>query len=177
MTLRIPDLAEVAAQDPRGSLSAADPCTIVIFGASGDLTRRKLIPALYELACHKSLARRFAIIGFARSAMSDDAFRASAAESVRKFGESGPVDEEELRSFAQSFAYVAGDDDSQPQYLPCRRRHAGSHSRGRGAPGYDKRGQRWSHLLTLQPELWGQGLFFGDVSQQDHRDKERLLGQ
>jgi glucose-6-phosphate 1-dehydrogenase len=109
MTPNAPDLADALTLEPRGSLSAAEPCTIVIFGASGDLTRRKLIPALYELACQKSLARRFAIIGFARSPISDEAFQESAAESVRKFSESGPVDESEVRSFAQSFAYVAGD--------------------------------------------------------------------
>ena len=58
-------------------MAVADPCTIVIFGASGDLTRRKLIPALYELADCQSLASRFAIIGFARSEMSDAAFQHS----------------------------------------------------------------------------------------------------
>jgi Glucose-6-phosphate dehydrogenase, NAD binding domain len=52
------DIAETVAVDPRSSVAVADPCTIVIFGASGDLTRRKLIPALYELAACRSLARR-----------------------------------------------------------------------------------------------------------------------
>ena len=45
------------------SLTPADPCTIVIFGASGDLSRRKLVPALYGLAAQDCLARRFANIG------------------------------------------------------------------------------------------------------------------
>src|SRR5277367_6292804 len=106
MTPIVPDLADAVTPAPQSSASAADPCTIVIFGASGDLTRRKLIPALYELASQKCLARRFAIIGFARSPMSDESFQSSTAEAVRKFGESGAVDENELRCFAESFAYV-----------------------------------------------------------------------
>jgi glucose-6-phosphate 1-dehydrogenase len=109
MTSQAIDLAEAAAQQNSRSLNEADPCTIVIFGASGDLARRKLIPSLFELASHKSLARRFAMIGFARTKMSDDAFSDIATDSVRKFSESGPVDESALKTFAQSFAYVSGE--------------------------------------------------------------------
>ncbi len=89
-------------------MSVADPCTIVIFGASGDLTRRKLIPALYELAACQSLAPRFAIIGFSRSEMNEAAFQESVAEAVRSNPGTCKVNEEVLRTFAQSFAYVAG---------------------------------------------------------------------
>jgi glucose-6-phosphate 1-dehydrogenase len=103
------DLAEAVSPESSKSVRAAEPCTIVIFGASGDLARRKLIPALYELAAHKSLARRFAIIGFARTKLTDEAFRNNVSDAVRKHSASGPVDEEELRSFAKSFAYVAGE--------------------------------------------------------------------
>jgi glucose-6-phosphate 1-dehydrogenase len=87
-----------------------DPCTIVIFGASGDLARRKLIPALFELCACGSLGRRFAIVGFARSKMTDDAFRDAMTEAVRKYSESPTaIDEGKLRVFAQSFAYVSGE--------------------------------------------------------------------
>jgi len=109
MTSQAIDLAEAAAQQNAQTPDEGDPCTIVIFGASGDLARRKLIPSLFELASHKSLARRFAIIGFARTKMTDDAFRDIAADAVRKFSESGPVDEGPLKTFAQSFAYVSGE--------------------------------------------------------------------
>ena len=105
------DIAETVAVDPRSSVAVADPCTIVIFGASGDLTRRKLIPALFELAACHSLAPRFAIIGFARSEMSDAAFQDSAADAVRKNNGGCPVKDDDLRSFVRSFAYVAGDYD------------------------------------------------------------------
>ncbi len=104
-------IAEADTLQPQSSVSLADPCAIVIFGASGDLTRRKLIPALFELANCGSLASRFAIIGFARSPLSDAAFQDSAAEAVRSDSESCKVSEESLRAFAQSFAYVAGEYD------------------------------------------------------------------
>ena len=104
-------IAEADALQPQSSVSLADPCAIVIFGASGDLTRRKLIPALFELANCGSLASRFAIVGFARSALSDTAFQDSAAEAVRNDSESCRVSEDSLRAFAQSFAYVAGEYD------------------------------------------------------------------
>ena len=104
-------IVEADTLQPQSSVSLADPCAIVIFGASGDLTRRKLIPALFELANCGSLASRFAIVGFARSPLSDTAFQDSAAEAVRSDSESCRVSEESLRAFAQSFAYVAGEYD------------------------------------------------------------------
>ena len=72
---------EAAEPAKQSSITPADPCTIVIFGASGDLSRRKLIPALYGLAAQNCLARRFAIIGFARTPMTDEAFQKTAVES------------------------------------------------------------------------------------------------
>jgi glucose-6-phosphate 1-dehydrogenase len=53
----------------------ASPCALVIFGASGDLAKRKLIPALYELAREKLLPQQFALIGFARTEMTDEEYR------------------------------------------------------------------------------------------------------
>jgi len=89
----------------------ADPCTIVIFGASGDLAQRKLIPALYGLAAEKSSAKRFAVIGYSRTPMSDEAFQSKAADATRGSSDSGKVDENTLKNFAQGFAYVAGEYD------------------------------------------------------------------
>lgn len=85
------------------------PCTVIIFGASGDLARRKLIPALFDLASNSPQPRRMAIVGFGRSKMSDDAFRAAMVDAARKYSETVAIDEEKLRLFAQSFAYVTGD--------------------------------------------------------------------
>src|ERR1700731_4520527 len=102
-------VATVDAPAKRSSRTPADPCTIVIFGASGDLSRRKLIPALYSLAAQNCLARRFAIIGFARTAMTDEAFQQSAVDSVNKFAEASTVDEDWCSEFVDSLAYVAGE--------------------------------------------------------------------
>ncbi len=59
------------------------PCTVVIFGASGDLTRRKLVPALFDLFQAHLLPKRFLLVGVSRTAMSDEVFRASLFEAVR----------------------------------------------------------------------------------------------
>src|ERR1700720_70903 len=93
----------------KSSISPADPCTIVIFGASGDLSRRKLVPALYGLAAQNCLARRFAIIGFARTPMTDEAFQQSAVDSVKKFADANTLREAECKEFAKALAYVAGE--------------------------------------------------------------------
>jgi glucose-6-phosphate 1-dehydrogenase len=60
-----------------------DPCVFVIFGASGDLTQRKLLPALYSLAYRRLLPERFAVVGVARSEESDDEFRERMEEAIR----------------------------------------------------------------------------------------------
>src|SRR6202043_813564 len=60
-----------------------EPCTLVIFGASGDLTSRKLMPALYSLAFRRLLPDHFAIVGAARSQESDDEFRERMKEAVQ----------------------------------------------------------------------------------------------
>ena len=56
-------------------MPTASPCALVIFGASGDLAKRKLIPAIYELAREKFLPEKFALVGYSRSPMSDDEYR------------------------------------------------------------------------------------------------------
>jgi glucose-6-phosphate 1-dehydrogenase len=63
-----------------------DPCALVIFGASGDLTRRKLFPALYSLALRRLLPERFGVIGVARTQVSDDQFRERMKAAVQEFG-------------------------------------------------------------------------------------------
>jgi glucose-6-phosphate 1-dehydrogenase len=62
-----------------------DPCVMVIFGASGDLTRRKLIPALYNLGKHQLLSREFAVVGVARDAMSTEDFRKKVLQDLQQF--------------------------------------------------------------------------------------------
>src|SRR5258708_2514395 len=70
-------------QDPLRFERHVPPCAIVIFGANGDLTKRKLLPALYRLAYERRIPPGFAILGSSRTAMSDDDFRAKMRESVQ----------------------------------------------------------------------------------------------
>ena len=93
----------------------ADPCIMVIFGASGDLTRRKLIPALYNLASQNLLSPDFAIIGLGRSPITDEAARQKATEDIKKFG-SGPVDQKIWDDFVQRIHFISGDFDDPNTY-------------------------------------------------------------
>ncbi|HEY0005835.1 MAG TPA: glucose-6-phosphate dehydrogenase, partial [Pyrinomonadaceae bacterium] len=87
----------------------AGPCALVIFGASGDLTRRKLLPALYNLVQERLLPAEFAVIGTARVEMSDEEFRARMREAVAEHGEDEQLDETLWQSFAARLFYVTGD--------------------------------------------------------------------
>ena len=82
--------------------------TIVIFGASGDLTRRKLIPALFHLYRKKRLWERWRIVGVSRSPMSDEEFRLKMEEGVKEFARFD-YDENEWQAFAKGIQYLAGD--------------------------------------------------------------------
>src|SRR5262245_30792656 len=84
---------------------ASDPCAIVIFGASGDLAKRKVIPAMYDLAAHNSLGARYAIVGFARTPMNDDNFRSTLGEAAKTMSDIGPVDPENWSDFASNLFY------------------------------------------------------------------------
>ena len=72
-------------EDPLRFSRKAPPCAVVIYGANGDLTKRKLMPALYRLAFEGRLAPGFAVVGVSRTAMSNDEFRERMRESVKKY--------------------------------------------------------------------------------------------
>jgi len=88
---------------------AVDPCTIVIFGASGDLTARKLIPALYHLFLANQLPKPFRIIGFARREKTNDQWREELRAALTQFSRTKPVDEAIWTEFAQNIGYCIGD--------------------------------------------------------------------
>ncbi|MFZ0481553.1 MAG: glucose-6-phosphate dehydrogenase [Terriglobales bacterium] len=93
----------------------ADPCVMVIFGFSGDLTRRKLIPALYNLASQGLLSREFAIVGLGRSPMSTDDARKKMTEDFKQFA-SGPIDNDLWDWFVRRIYYISGDFDDPHTY-------------------------------------------------------------
>jgi len=84
-------------------------CVLTIFGASGDLTKRKLIPALYNLALERRLPERFAVVGCARSEMTHEMFRNKMREAVSRFSRTGLKDESVWQHFAANLYYVPAD--------------------------------------------------------------------
>jgi len=97
------------------------PHTIIIFGASGDLTSRKLIPALYELHRKQRLPAETRVIGFSRTPFSDDTWRAKLAESTESFVGDG-FQTSAWKSFAPSLFYHPGDIEQPDDFVSLRGR-------------------------------------------------------
>jgi glucose-6-phosphate 1-dehydrogenase len=85
-----------------------DPCALVIFGASGDLTRRKLFPALYALAYRRLLPERFGVVGVARTEQTTKQFLAQMRKGIEEFGRD-PVEKDVWQGLAKGVRYVATD--------------------------------------------------------------------
>ena len=94
-------------------LRAEDPMTVVIFGASGDLAKRKLIPALAQLQQGGYLPEHYAVIGFARTPMSDDAYRDAMRDALRQRAGDGVGTDDAL---VQALHYQAGDADQPASF-------------------------------------------------------------
>jgi glucose-6-phosphate 1-dehydrogenase len=97
-----------------------EPSSIVIFGASGDLTLRKLIPAFYHLFAGKQLPDPFRIIGFARREKAPDAWRAELKAAVETFSRTKKVDDATWKAFASNIHYCQGDFGNKVSYEKLR---------------------------------------------------------
>lgn len=86
-----------------------EPCAMVIFGATGDLTHRKLLPALYNLALEQPLPAGFSVVGFARRPYTDEEFRQQALESINAYSRQKPVNPQVWESFAAGIRYLQSD--------------------------------------------------------------------
>jgi glucose-6-phosphate 1-dehydrogenase len=91
-----------------------DPCIMVIFGAAGDLTKRLLMPALYNLACNKLLPKEFAIVGLARAQMNTEEFRTKLSQESQELVPD--FDKETWDNLIQRVHYVSGDFDDEKAY-------------------------------------------------------------
>lgn len=87
----------------------ADPCVLVIFGATGDLTSRKLLPALYNLARDGQLPPHFACVAFARRDKSSEEFRQEMYDAVSRFSRIKPIDQQLWRTFSEQIFYHRSD--------------------------------------------------------------------
>jgi glucose-6-phosphate 1-dehydrogenase len=114
-------------------LAPPEPTAIVIFGASGDLTERRLLPALYHLFLEGLLPARFGIVGYARTKMTDEQFIELARESVNRYGRCDP-DPEPWQEFARGLSYVSGE-FSDPGAMAHLREHLDSLDATRGTEG------------------------------------------
>lgn len=98
------------------SFKTAESCILVIFGATGDLTARKLIPALYNLAKEGQLPGHFACVGFARRLQTHDQFREEMLQAVNQFSRSKPVDIELWKTFREQLFYLQSNFDDDQGY-------------------------------------------------------------
>lgn len=93
-----------------------DPCVVIIFGASGDLTQRKLLPALFSLVCEGLLPENFAVVGVARSEMDDEAFRQKTREGIEAHGRLTPAECSGWDRFSHGLLYLQGRYDDPATY-------------------------------------------------------------
>ncbi len=107
------------------SRKADESCTIVIFGASGDLTARKLIPALYHLHLEGQMPESFRVVGFARRNKTDASWRAEMRISVETYSRTGRVDDAYWNAFAASLSYHRGDLTDAAAYAGLAKRLSG----------------------------------------------------
>ena len=177
--------------DPQRFERRIEPCVVVIFGASGDLAKRKLVPALYRLAYERRLPPGFAILGVSRTKLSDDEFRAKMKESVQAYLENSPFDESLWNDFARGLFYEAGDIGDAASFVELGKRlelvaaerntggnvlfylstqpsQYGPAAAGLGKAGLSKQDKGWRRLIIEKP--------FGH-DQQSARELEVALHQ
>src|SRR3954463_11278263 len=97
------------------ALAKAEPCVLVIFGATGDLTRRKLIPALFDLACEGCMPPSFRVLGIGRSAMSDEEFRKTMKEAMQA-AKGKDLQADQWSKFEKALYFFEGDPNDTGMY-------------------------------------------------------------
>jgi glucose-6-phosphate 1-dehydrogenase len=128
--------------------ATAPPCAVVIFGATGDLTRRKLLPALYRLAQQRLIPNEFAILGTARHPQSDEEFRGSMKAALAEFSSDDSLDEATWQSFAKRIFYIAGDFSEAELYAKAKTKLEEIDKE------FDTQGNRIFYLATA-PDFFG----------------------
>jgi glucose-6-phosphate 1-dehydrogenase len=165
--------AEVEQKMKRPALPTGDACTLVIFGASGDLTKRKLIPALYDLCGVGCMNTRFEVVGTGRTPMTDEQFRQSMYEAAKGSKDVRGFNEEKWKNFAKRLHYVVGNPASTEFYGELRQHleemqkkgsssnvlfyvstpasFAGEIVNGLKSAGLNERDAGWSRIILEKP--------------------------
>ncbi len=152
------------------TLPKGDSCLLVIFGATGDLTRRKLIPALYDLACVGCTSRDFDVLGIGRTKLTDDEFRAHLRDGAANSKDTRNFSDDGWNDFAKRLHYLIGDANQRDFYPQLKakieemqkngasqqhlvlRFHAGlARSSDRGRSGLGWSGAQYRRLDTHHP--------------------------
>jgi glucose-6-phosphate 1-dehydrogenase len=118
-------VAQLAANPLRAGIESSrisEPCTIVFFGASGDLFKRMLMPAIYNLRLNDILPANFGLIGFARTAYTDDEFREYCKQCVNEFSRSGEVKESLWNDLAHRISYITADFNDTAHFQALKQR-------------------------------------------------------
>ena len=161
-----------------GLLRPSSPCTIVIFGAAGDLTKRKLLPALYNLKANGLLARDFAIVGVTRKDKSHEQFRAEQSKDIAEFA-TMPVDQALWGELRDALYYQAGEFTDPATYTklaallenPTLSNYTGSvQDSGEG---------RWTLIAAIEEgvpaDVLSASLYVRFRSRQEHTFAEKIL--
>ena len=157
----------------RPPMREADPCTFIIFGATGDLTRRKLLPALYELQSAGGMNSHCEIIGTGRTRLTDSQFRERVRKSFAELKDSVDTNDPQFTAFEQRLSYIAGDPGDAGLFsglradLEARRRAGGNPNtlfyiatpsslarpiiEGLGAAGLAKNDLGWTRIVIEKP--------------------------
>jgi glucose-6-phosphate 1-dehydrogenase len=101
-------VVRTAGADSPDSSPPSQPCIMLVFGASGDLTKRLLVPALYNLACDGLLSENFALLGTAMDALDTESFRARMSEDIKKFHTRKEFDQKVWDDLVSRFFYIPG---------------------------------------------------------------------
>ncbi len=147
------------------------PTAAVIFGATGDLTHRKIVPAFYHLAKNNLLPDDFAIVGFARRPKSDEEFRRELGEALQKFSHTKPVDEEVWNKLAAHIYYFQGELDKPESYK-------GLAQKLTELPESSKINGNYLFYLATSPEYFGpaaQNLAAAGLASQQDGVRRRLI--
>jgi glucose-6-phosphate 1-dehydrogenase len=161
---------EKLSQEP---LPTGDSCVLIIFGASGDLTKRKLIPGLYNLSCQGCMNPEFEVLGIGRTPMSSEEFREKTREAAAKSKDTRDFSEPGWTDFETRLQYIVGD-INDPKFYPQLRARleemekngsspnhlfyvstpasvAGPIIEGLGAVGLNRRDHGWTRIVLEKP--------------------------